>query len=92
MHVCSTGERESESIVVDESFTEEIESESVHKSINTNKEKDASDEIDHEKPSVTYNLVINGPSYFKLLGCDKNLLKRIGAMYERAYMASSRDR
>ena len=37
---------ESESVIVDESYMEESESESVHKIINTNKEKYAIDEIE----------------------------------------------
>ena len=38
-HVCSADEIESESVIVNESSTEESESESVHKIINTNKER-----------------------------------------------------
>ena len=45
---CSTDKSESEIIIVDESYTEESESESAHKRINTNEEKYAMDEIEHE--------------------------------------------
>ena len=45
--------------MVKESSTEESESESLHKSINTNKEKYAIDETENDKPSVIYNPVIN---------------------------------
>ena len=43
---------------------EESESENVHKSINTNKEKDTIDETEHEEPLVTDNPGTNEPSYF----------------------------
>ena len=64
--VCSKDEGESESAIVDESSTEEIKSESVYKIINTNKEKYAIHETDHEEPSVTDNSVTNETSYFNL--------------------------
>ena len=44
LQVCSMDESESERVIVDESSTEESEPESLHKSINTNKEKYAIDE------------------------------------------------
>ena len=44
MQVFSTYESESESLIVDGSSRDESESESVHKSINTEKEKDEIDE------------------------------------------------
>ena len=45
---CSTDKSESEIIIVDESSTEESESESANKRINKNEEKYAMDEIEHE--------------------------------------------
>ena len=59
--VCSTDKRESESIIVAESSREEIEPESPHKSINTNKEKYEIYDTEHEEPLVTDNKVINEP-------------------------------
>ena len=44
LQICSTDEGKPESVIVNESSMEESESESVHKSINTNKEKYAIDE------------------------------------------------
>ena len=60
--VCYTNESKSESVIVHESFTEEIKSESVHKIINTNKGKDAIHETDYKEPSFTDNPVRNEPS------------------------------
>ena len=90
--VCSTEEGESESVIVDEISTEDRELGIVQKSINTNKEKYAIDETDHEEPSVTDNPVINEPRYFNLFWCGKNLLNRIDSTCERACMSTSRDR
>ena len=68
-HVCSTEKIESESGIVDEISLEDSESESIHKSLNTNKEKDAIDETDHKKPLIIDNSVINEPSYFNPFKC-----------------------
>ena len=35
------------------------------------------DEIEHEEPLVTDNPVINGPIYFNLFECGKNILSRL---------------
>ena len=67
MQVYSTDEGESESVIVNESSTEDSKSEIVHKSINTNKEKYAIDETEDEEPLVTDNPVINELSYSNLL-------------------------
>ena len=61
---------------------EESESENVHKSINTNKEKDAIDETEHGEPLVKDNPVINEPRYFNLFKCSKNLLNRLDVACE----------
>ena len=90
--VYSTYKGESESVVVDESSTEDREPESVHKIINTNKEKYAIYESEHEKTLVTENPVINGTSYFNLFECGKNILNSLGATSEKVCMANSRDR
>ena len=71
---------------------EESKSESVHKSINTNKEKYLIDETEHEEPFITYNPVINKPIYFNLFKCGKNLLNKLDTTCERVCMATSRDR
>ena len=85
----STNERESESVIVDEISTEEIESEIIHKSINTNKETYAIDKTEHEEPSVKYDSVINEPRYFNLFECGLN---RLDATCKRACIATSRDK
>ena len=82
LQVCSTDKRKLERIIVDENSTEESESESVHKSINTNKEEDAIDETYHEEPLVTDNPVINKPIYFNLFKCGKHIFNRLDAMYK----------
>ena len=80
---------ESERVVVNEIFTEESESEIIHKNINTNKEKDAIDETEDEEPLVTDNPVIEEPSYFNLFECGKKILNNIDATFEWACMATS---
>ena len=70
-------EIESESVIADESSTGEIESESVHKSIN--KEKYAIDETEDEEPLVTDNTVFKEQIYFNPFECGKHLLNRIDA-------------
>ena len=90
--VCSMGKSESVSVIVHESSTDESESESVHKSINENKEQYAIDETENEEPSVTHNPVINEPSCFNLFECGKNFLKNLDAMCERACMATSKEK
>ena len=90
--VYSKDESEPESIIVDESSTEDSESESVHKSINKNKEKYAIDETEYEESSVTDNPVINEPRYFNLFKCGKNIVNRLDATWKQACMVTSRDR
>ena len=50
LQVCSVDNSKSESVIVNKSSTEESKSESVHKSINTKKEKDAINETEDEEP------------------------------------------
>ena len=88
---CSTDKSESESIIVDEYYTEESESESVHKSINTNKIKNKIYET-YQETLVIDNPVINGAIYFNLFECGENILNRIDATCERACMATSREK
>ena len=57
LHVCSTDKEREKGMIINEISTEESESEWVHKSIN--KEKDANNEAEYEKPSVTYDPVFN---------------------------------
>ena len=83
---------ESKSVIVHEISTEESKSESIHKSINTNKKKGAIDETEDEEPLVTDNPVINDPSYFNLFECGKNFLNKLDATCERACMENSRDK
>ena len=92
MQVCSTSERKSESVISDEISTEENGSESFHKSINTNKDRDTIDETEHEGHLVTDNPVINDPIYLNLFKCGKNILNRLDATCKQACMATSRDR
>ena len=80
--VYSKDESEPESVIVNESSTEDSKSESTHKSINTNKVKYAIDETENEEPLVTYNPVINEPSYFNLLECGKTFLNKLDATCE----------
>ena len=69
---------------------EEIESESVHKIINTNKEKFSIDETEYEEPLLTDNPAINKPSYFNLFKCCKNTLNKHDSTCEWACMATSK--
>ena len=71
---------------------EESGSEIVHQSINTNKEKYAIDETEHENPLVTDNPVINDLSYLNLFECGKNIFYMLDAMCRRVCVATSRDR
>ena len=50
--------------------------------------KDANNEADYEEPSVTHEL----QKYFNLFECVHNLLSRIDATYEKACMATPRDK
>ena len=77
LQVCYTDNIKPESVIFDESSTEESKSETFHKSINTNKEKYAIDETDHEEHSIADNPVINKKSYLNLFECGKNLLNRL---------------
>ena len=69
MHVCDSDESESKVAITDEDllqvyYTDKSESESAHRSINTNKGKYEIDETEDEEPLVTDNLVINELIYF----------------------------
>ena len=88
--VCYTDRDVSKGIIVDESSTEERESECVH--TNINKEKYAKNEAEYEEPSVTFDPVVKELSYFKISECGNNQLKRIDVTYERAFMATPRDK
>ena len=70
MQVGSTDEGEPEGDIVDESSTEESESESVDKSINKIN-KYAKNEAGHEEPLVTDSPVTNEPIYFNLFKFGK---------------------
>ena len=59
-----TDKEKSKSIIIDERFTEECESECVHNNIN--KEKDANNEAEYEETSVTYDPVLNETIYFNI--------------------------
>ena len=88
MQVCSTNEDKSKGIIVNESSTEESESECNYKKINN--ERDTNNEVDYEKPSVKYDPVVRETRYLKISECGKDLLNRLGATYERACMATPR--
>ena len=76
MQVCSKEDSKSESVIANEISTEESESERVHKSINKNKEKDLTDEAEHEEILATDNPVINDSIYFNLSECGKDILNK----------------
>ena len=80
-HVCSTDERESKSVIVNEYYLEKSESKSVHIRVNTSEVKDAMNETKDEEPSVTDNSVINVPIYFKIFECGKKFLNNLDATY-----------
>ena len=75
--VYSTYDSKSDSIIRNKIPMEEIESKWVHKSINTNREKDSTDETDHEESLVIENLFTNELSSLKIFNFDKNPLNRI---------------
>ena len=89
--VYSTDEGELERVIFNESSMEQSEPESVHKSINTNKEKYAIDKTEDEEPSVTYNPVIIEPRYFNLFECGKKFLNNLDATCECVCMETSND-
>ena len=90
--VCSTDKIEPGSIQKNESCKEERESESVQKSINTNKEKYAIDETEDDEILVTDNPVINEPRYFNLFLCGEIFLNNLDATCEIACMSTSKDK
>ena len=53
----------------------------IHISANERRVKDAMNETKDEEPSVTDNLLINAPRYFKLLEWGKNFLNNLDATY-----------
>ena len=80
LHVCSTDEGKSKSIIADEFSTEEIESECVHRSVN--KEKYSKNEAEHEETLITDNPVFYEPSCFNIFKCGENLLNKLDATCE----------
>ena len=89
--VCSTVEDESKSIIDDEIYTEESESECVHKNVSI--EKDANNEAEYEEPMVTFDpIVFKEPIYFNIFKCGKNILNRLDTTFKRVYMATPRDK
>ena len=85
-HICSADKDESKRIIVDKCPMEEDESECVHKNIN--KQKDAKNETEYEESSVTHEV----PSYFNIFDCGRNLLNRLDVKYERACMATTKEK
>ena len=77
LKVCSTDKSKSQTVIGDESSTEDRKSESVHKSINTNEEKYAIDETENKETSVTDNSVINRTICFNLFKCGKIFLNSL---------------
>ena len=86
MQIYSTDEEESKGIIVDEFVTEEDESECFHKNIN--KQKSANNETEYEEYSVTDEV----PRYFNIFKCGRNLLNGIDVAYERACMATPKEK
>ena len=85
-HIYSKDKDKSKGIVVDERSTEEDESEYVHKNIS--KKEDANNEAEYEESSVTHEV----PRYFNKFEFGRNLLNRLDVTYERACMATPRDK
>ena len=79
-HICSAYKDESNIIIINESSTEESESECVHKNIN--REKDANNEAEYEEPTFTYDPVVKEPRYFNIFECGNNILNRLDTMYK----------
>ena len=52
-----------------------------------NIQKDANNETEYEEYSVTNE----GPSYFNIYECGKNILNRIDVAHERVCMATTKD-
>ena len=77
LKVCSTDKSKSQTVIGDESSTEDRKSESVHKSINKNEEKYTIDETENKETSVTDNSVINRTICFNLFKCGKIFLNRL---------------
>ena len=76
---------ESKSIIVNEYYTKNEESECVHKNIN--KKRDTKNMGKYEKYSVTDEV----PSYFNIFECVGNILNRLDVTYERVCMATKED-
>ena len=87
--VYSMNEDESKIIIVDESSTEEIESECVHKSVNRGKY--ANNDAKHEEPTITDDSVAKDPIYFNIFECLSNILNKLDTTCERACMETPRD-
>ena len=66
-------------------YTNEDESECVHKNIN--KQKDTNNEAEYEESSLTDEVM----SYFNLSNCGKFSLERLDVTYEQACMATQED-
>ena len=88
--ICYMNKDKSKIIIVDESSTEDNESECLHKSIN--REKYANNEANYEEPSITYDPVVKELSYFNIFECGKNLLNKLESTRKRACMATPRDK
>ena len=65
---------------------EKDESECIHKYIN--KKKDAKNEAEYEEYSLTDKV----PSCFNIFECVGNIFNVLDLTYERAYMATSKDK
>ena len=55
------------------------------------RKKYAINETENDEPLVTDNPVIKEPIYFKLFECGKDILNRLDATCERAFMTTSRE-
>ena len=90
LQVCSTDTDESKMIIANESYTEESESECVHK--NTKKEKDTNNEAQYKEPTSTYDPVVKESRYFNIFKCENIFLNKHEATYERSCMATPKDK
>ena len=68
-----------------------IENQNASTKASTQTEKNAINETENDEPLVTDNPVIKEPIYFKLFECGKDILNRLDATCERAFMTTSRE-
>ena len=58
------------------------------RSQNINQQKDTKNEAEYEESSVTHEV----PRSFNIFKCGRNILNRLDVTYERAFMATPKDK